>query len=135
MKSLLKVSFLALSLSLVSCAMVKDSLPKAKQIAADKITSAIVEKGQCSNVSAVKSDVEDFLRIEKVDTVVDALQPDQQVQGFAVGAVVSPICQAAVKAVVPYLMDKATPAKWDCTVTDLKSKAIELASAACSKIE
>ena len=135
MKSL--VLCLTVGVLLASCSVFEKALPKAKEVVAEKISLSIAERAQCENIEEIKKDVRDFLRLEQSDALVEAIQggvEGQEVASFSASSIASPICEAAAKSMIPFLLEKATPSNWGCSVQNLKAKISEIAVSACAKI-
>lgn len=125
-----------LMLGMTSCAVFENTIPKAKQSAADAITKAIVKTGECAAVDMVKADVEKLLKIESDEGMVaKAIGSAQEApEGSQQEGVVSAICKSAASLALPTLLQKGVPEKWECALTDLGGKIGQLADEACGKI-
>lgn len=85
----------------------------------------------CKNTTAVKEDMlkklEEWFKVNETQT-----------KTMAVRGVMSPICVAAVSAILPLLVDFATkklPEKWECNAELLGGSAYDLAVAACGTLK
>ena len=142
MKNFLSIFLLVtLASSIVSCSLFqKKILPAAKQKVAKKLTEAIVKIGECANLAEVQADVHKLLKLEGDEgVVVKAMAADSVSSGeikslLAAKSVVGEICRAAASLALPALLEKGVPDEWECKLSDLSSKAVELASLACGKL-
>ena len=136
MKRILSLMLLvSISIMVTSCAYFQDKvIPQAKEKAAESITKAIVETGECSAVDMVKADVDALLKIESNESMVVEALSSASPEGSQAEGVTSEICKAAAKLALPALLSKGVPEKWNCAMTDLSAKIGELASQACGKI-
>lgn len=135
MKKLILPIMAMLMISISSCSLFEDKvLPQAKAKAAEKITEAIVETGECKAVEAVRADVNDLLKIESDESMVVKALGLQAPEGSQQQNLVSEICKSAASLAVPVLLRKGVPEKWDCELNDLSSKVSELAMKACGNL-
>ena len=139
MKSLLSLIVLSVLMLTASCTVFQDKVvPAAKKLASEKVTSAIVKTGQCSNVEAVKADVDGLFKIESdtslvVSAIAEAPAP-VVAKSFSGNPIVSSICKSAVSLALPPLLKKGVPAAWGCTLVDVSAQLESIALDACSKI-
>lgn len=124
-----------LLLSLSSCAFIKAKIPELKQSVATKVTDAIVKTGQCTNIEAVRSDVNDLLKLESAQGMVANAIGSEAPAGSQQEGVISEICKAAARLALPVLLRKGVPTDWACQLTDLDAKMGELAIGVCTKIK
>lgn len=136
MKRILSLVLLVtVSMMVTSCAYFQEKvIPQAKEKAAESITKAIVETGECTAVDMVKADVDALLKIESNESMVVEALNAKAPEGSQSEGVTSEICKAAAKLALPALLAKGVPEKWECAMTDLSAKIGELASQACGKI-
>jgi len=137
MKKFISILYLSLMMSsLVGCGFFKTKvLPKAKEVAAKKLTAAIVKTGECKAEAEVKADVYKLLKLEGDEgLIVKAVGSESSPTGTQEEGVVSEICKAAAKLTLPALLSKGVPGDWDCSLTNLNEKVGDLAQMACGKI-
>jgi hypothetical protein len=135
MKILIMLITAVMLMSVTSCSYFKSTVvPQAKKKAADAITKAIVETGECQATDAVQADVEALLKIESDNSLVVKALNESAPEGSQAEGVASEICKAAASLAIPALLDKGVPSKWECGLSDLSEKINQLAAQACDKV-
>lgn len=107
---------------------------KAKEQASKQITNSIVKAGECAGVAAVKADVDQLLKLENDESMVVKALGSSAPEGAQEEGIASEICKAAANLVLPVLLHKGVPQKWECKMSDLGGKVTGLAVMACGKI-